>query len=176
MGIVRFMATRMQFRVLTVIARQKVVEQNQTDSKEQPIKSLKTCWDLEYILIGDLRYLLNQRCRPEIRTPLLVIIDRLLQNLPDLLRLSSENGYMTAVPKTFPRLLRQFQALQTVNRECIASLQALQERIKNKSSVTTLSQETDLKLRAWITAFEKMRSQEGELLQEAYTVDIGGEA
>ncbi len=159
-----------------MIVRRNVVEPSESESKAHPIKSLQSCWDLEYILIGDLRQLLNQGCLTEIRQPLLVIIDRLLQNLPDLLRLSSENGYMAAVPQAYPRLLRQFQALQTVNRECIISLQALQARIKSKSNLTTLSQETDSKLRDWITAFENMRSQEGELLQEAYTVDIGGEA
>lgn len=159
-----------------MITRLNVVDQSKSESKEHWIKSLKTCWDLEYILIGDLRQLLNQRHLPEIRTPLLVIINRLLQNLPDLLRLSSEDGFMATVPKIYPRLHRQIQTLQTVNRECIVSLQALHDRIDSKSSFTNLSKETDCKLRDWITAFEIMRSRESELLQEAYTVDIGGEA
>lgn len=142
----------------------------------QYAKSLKSCWDLEYILIGDLRQLLDEGQLSKIRMPLLVIINRLLQNLPDLLRLSSEDGFIATVPKICPRFHRQIQTLQRVNLECINSLQGLHDHIDNKSNFIDVSKETDGKLRDWITAFGKMRSRESELLQEAYTVDIGGEA
>ena len=148
----------------------------QTISTERKTSSLKACCDLEYIIIGDLRQLLSEPITPQSRTPLLVLLDRLLQNLPEISRLSYEAGYMSTVLDKCPRMHHQIRTLERINWECIPALGELRDRVESELSLVDISRKTDFKLREWIEAFVSMRYRESQLLQEAFAVDIGGEA
>jgi hypothetical protein len=139
-------------------------------------KSLKSCCDLEYLLIGDLRQLLRERIPPNHQIELRVLLKRLLQNLPEVTKRSSTNGYMASVLEKCPRLHRQITTLQTANLECLKALKVLYDSIERQSSFKDISAETDRKLGAWVDSLGRMRSRESQLLMDAFTVDIGGEA
>ena len=141
---------------------------------EHQTESLRACCDLEYLLIGDLRQLLKERSPPDNHT-VRVLLARLLRNLPEVTRHSSISGYMTVALERCPRLYRQITTLQNANLDCLHALQELYDSIESESSFNDVSKETDHALEAWIESFGTMRSRESQLLQEAFTTDIGGE-
>ena len=148
---------------------------NQTNAV-QKTESLKVCCDLEYILMGDLRQLLNERSTPQTRPSLLALLDRLLLNLPHVLRLSSVGGYMKVVIEKRPNWYRQIEELQQVNLDCISALGGLRDHIESELNIVDISSEMDCRLREWMKVFGGLRRQESQLLQDAFTMDIGGEA
>jgi hypothetical protein len=143
---------------------------------EHQAKSLKSCCDLEYLLIGDLRQLLRERIPPKNQIELQLVLRRLLQNLPEVTRRSSTNGYMASVLEKCPRLHRQIKTLQTANLDCLDALKVLSDSVECESIFKDDTAETDRRLGAWIDSFGRMRSRESQLLLDAFTVDIGGEA
>ena len=86
------------------------------------IQTLTRCYDLEYLLLGDLRQLLDEPQTAQTRQSILVILDRLLLNLPRQLALACEKGYMTEVLEQCPNWHRQIEALHGANLDCISAL------------------------------------------------------
>ena len=141
---------------------------------DRQTESLKACCELEYLLIGDLRQMLKERS-PSNNHTLQILLTRLLRNLPEITRHSSIGGYMTVVLERCPRLHRQIKTLQSANQDCIQALQDLYDSIQCESSFNDVSKETDRGLATWMESFGRLRSRESQLLQEAFTADIGGE-
>ena len=138
--------------------------------------SLKTCHDLEYLLLGDLRQLLDEPQTAQTLQSLLVILDRLLGSLPCRFALACENGYMTEVLEERPTLHRQIQALRSANVACISSLEEMRSRIVHELPLAAITDEVNLNLYRWMRSLVAIRSHENRLYQEAFTLDYGGEA
>ena len=150
----------------------------QTDeSKTTESRSLlKASCDLEYLLIGDIRALLEEKSDSQTRPLLLVLVNRLIVNLPDVLELSSEDGYLSIVAERRPGWSRQINALYQANLDCVSSLTLVRDGLENDTTIAAVSKELERRLRNWITSFSAMRCQESTMLQEAFTLDLGGEA
>ena len=93
------------------------------------IQTLTTCYDLEYLLLGDLRQLLDEPQTAQTRQSILVILDRLLLNLPRQLALACEEGYMSEVLEQRPNWHRQIEALHGANMACISALDESRNRV-----------------------------------------------
>lgn len=143
---------------------------------ERAVEALTAFCDLEYIIMGDLRQLLNEQPTPQTRPSMLVLLNRLLLTLPYAMRLSSEDCYMSIVRDKRPNWHRQIEAQHRDNLECYLALCGLRGRIEGEVSIGDISDEMDGKLREWMTLYARTRRRESQLLQEALTVDIGGEA
>jgi hypothetical protein len=137
-------------------------------------ESLKACYELEYLLIGDLRQILKEPSSPENRESLLALLKLFLRNLPEVIKLASDSGTMTAVQQKCPRLYGQIKTLQTAHLDCLDELKELHDSMEIESAEEVAK--TDYKIGKWIDSFALMRIHESQLLQDAYTVDIGGEA
>ena len=151
----------------------------QTDESKttaKPNSMLKESCDLEYLLIGDIRTLLEEKVDSQTRSSLLVLMNRLILNLPDVLELSSEKGYLSIVLERRPSWSRQINALYQANLDCVASLELVRDCLGNDIPIAAISKELEVRLRNWIESFSAMRGLESTMLQEAFTLDIGGEA
>ena len=150
----------------------------QTDeSKTTESRSLLTAaCDLEYLLIGDIRTLLEEKFDSQTRSSLLVLMNRLILSLPDVLELSSKKGYLNIVIERRPSWSRQINAMYQANLDCVSSLTLVRDDLENDTPKAAISKELELKLRNWIKSFSAMRCQESTMLQEAFTLDLGGEA
>ena len=137
---------------------------------------LKASCDLEYLLIGDIRILLEEKFDSETRSSLLVLMNRLILNLPDVLKLSSEDGYLSIVAEKLPCWSRQINALYQANLDSVSSLTLVRDCLENDKPIAAISKELELRLRNWMKSFAAMRCQESTMLQEAFTLDLGGEA
>ena len=150
----------------------KQTDESKTTAKQNSM--LKESCDLEYLLIGDIRTLLEEKFDSQTRSSLLVLINRLILNLPDVLELSSEEGYLNIVAERRPSWSRQINALHQANLDCVSSLTLVRDGLENDTPIAAISKE--LELRNWIKSFSAMRCQESTMLQEVFTIDLGGEA
>ena len=151
-------------------------EQTDESNTTESCSLLKAGCDLEYLLIGDIRILLDEKFDSQTRSSLLVLMNRLILNLPDVLELSSENGYLSIVAERRPNWSRQINALYQANLDCVSSLGLVRDGLENDTSIAAISKELELGLRNWIKSFSAMRRRESTMLQEAFTLDLGGEA
>ena len=152
---------------------------HQQNNKSQQIESrslLKSSCDLESLLMGDIRTLLSNQFDSQTKSSILVLLDQLILNLPVLLELSSKNGYLNVVLEKRPGWARQIDALYQANLDCISSLKLVRNCLKNDRNFDALSQELGVPLQNWIESFSAMRCLESTILQEAFTIDLGGEA
>lgn len=113
--------------------------QQQPDRAALAVTALKKCFDLEYLLIGDLRQLLNHPFTAQTRMSLLSILDRLIENLPRQIHVPNEQGYLSVVLERCPNSHGQIEALRSGNQKCIEALQALRNQINQDMPVTAIA-------------------------------------
>lgn len=147
-----------------------------SDKPNRSRESIKECFELEYRLIGELRQLLTKKNTKQTRELLLSILDRLLSNLSTQMEVSCDQGYMSNVLEQCPNLHRKIEALCRANSDCILEIEMLRNRIDQDQPFANIADEVSDDLRQWIQSLNTIRRQESGLLQEAFTVDIGGEA
>jgi hypothetical protein len=145
-------------------------------SRVEPLSLLKASCDLEYLLMGDIRILLSEKFDSQTRSSLLVLLNRLILNLPDVLELSSKDGYLGIVLERRPNWSRKINALYQANLDCVSTLVPVRDCLEENGSITAISNELEVRLRNWIESFAVLRRQESTMLQEAFTVELGGEA
>ena len=92
------------------------------------------------------------------------------------LELSSEDGYLSIVAQRLPSWSRQINALCQAKLNSVSSLTLVRDCLKNDNSIAAISKELELRLRNWMKSFSAMRCQQSRMLQEAFTLDFGGEA
>jgi hypothetical protein len=153
-----------------------VDSQSTPDKSSGPIDALKKCYYEEYLLIGDLREVLNQTYTEQTHRSLLSILDRLLENLPRQMALPHENAYLSVVLERCPNSHGKIEALRQANQECISELDGLRNRVDDKSNSTVIDEELGCRLIGWMETLVTIRTRESRLLQEAFTIDIGGES
>lgn len=140
------------------------------------MESLKKSNDLEYFLLGDLHQLLDEPRSQQTRQSLLVILDQLIKHLPRQLQLQSESGYMSRVLEEFPHWNKRIELLRGEDIGCCWLLEQLRERIADESPILCIAKDTCRSVGRWMKSFRDHRRRETDLLQAAFTRDIGGEA
>ncbi len=139
-------------------------------------RELRDCDKTESRLIGELRQLLNQPATTLTRQALLTILNRLLDNLPLHIELASQGGYLIEVRRLRPSWQRQIKALQRANVCCLSSLHELRNHIRHESPSERIDTRECGEIKTWIRSLRSLREHECQLLQNAFAIDIGGEA
>lgn len=149
---------------------------NRRENTGDRFRALTDCQKTESRLIGELRQLLDQPSTALTRQALLSILNRLLDNLPLHLEQASQGGYLTEVRRLRPNWQRQVKALQGANVCCLSTLQELRDHIRHESPAGTIDTTEGGEIDIWIRSLQSIRQRECQLLQGAFTIDIGGEA
>jgi hypothetical protein len=139
-------------------------------------RELTDCHKTESRLIGELRLLLNQPATALTRQAILTILNRLLDNLPLHIELASQGGYLIEVRRLRPSWQRQIKALQRANVCCLSSLHELRNHIRHESPSEKIDTRECGEIKTWIRSLRSLREHECQLLQNAFAIDIGGEA
>jgi hypothetical protein len=147
-----------------------------SETTVDPFRELADCQKTESLLIGELRQLLNQPATAQMRQATTTILNRLLDNFPLHLELASRGGYLIEVRRLRPSWQRQIKALQRANVRCLSSLHELRDHIRHESSSGTIQSRERGEIKIWIRSLRSLREHECQLLQNAFTIDIGGEA
>ena len=94
---------------------------------------LRRYTELEYILIGDLRDLLEEPLEDENIGWLLTVLDALLDTLPVEFELKEEGGYLEEVLEEFPNWPVHVSNLRNNHEHLCGSLQELRDRIATQT-------------------------------------------
>jgi len=128
---------------------------------------------LEYILLGDLRDVLQDPVDAEGRRWLVAILDSLLETLPHEFDLEEEDGYMSEVLERFPNWTHQVERLHRDHEVLFEKLQELRNRIVNDSWIAPIAQEVRRDLRDWMLSLIAHHRSENRLVQTAMNLEVG---
>src|SRR3990172_6700611 len=93
---------------------------------------IEDCTALEYILLGDLRDLLEDDVDQFTRPWLLAVLDALLDTLPREFRLKSRDGYLQEVLEEYPSWYRHVEGLRQEHEALYHNLRELRDGIARR--------------------------------------------
>lgn len=128
---------------------------------------------LEYILLGDLRDLLEEPADKENRRWLLAVLDALLETLPVEFDLEDEDGYMAEVLERFPSWSGAVERLHRDHDALFARLKELRGRIERGNWISPVADVVRRELRDWMLSLNAHRRGETRLMQTAMNLEIG---
>lgn len=128
---------------------------------------------LEYILLGDLRDLLEEPPDDETRKWLLVVLDALLDTLPREFDLQEDDGYLTEVLDNYPNWMRAVEQLHLERDSLFQKLKELRDQVSHQESFTDIANLLRLKLRDWMMTLIAYHRHENRLVQTALNLEVG---
>ncbi len=148
---------------------------NWTD-QPSPEHTLADYVALEYILLGDLRDLLEEAESDEQTTRWVVaVLDALLEMLPHEIELKSEGGYLQEVLEQYPNWAGLVGELASEKQALFEKLGELRFQLHCPHSIEVQVLETELRcdLREWMTLWTAHLRHERRMMQSAFTLDVG---
>lgn len=142
-------------------------------SIEADTRLLEQYRTLEYILLGDLRDLLEERPDEQNRRWLDAVLHALLETLPREFALRQQGGYLAEVLDRYPNWGGQIDGLQEEKRHLYEKLQQLHSRIRHRASYRRVARELRGELRAWMTSLIAHHRHERRLIQSAFNTEVG---
>lgn len=130
---------------------------------------------LEYLLIGDLRDLLEESPDNETRRWLLAILEELLDLLPNEFEYEDQGGYLAEVCEQNPNWSNVVERLHREHENLYFNLLELRNRISSAQSFDFIADEVKPKLSRWIEAAQRHRESEQQLVVSSYDTTFGGE-
>jgi hypothetical protein len=130
---------------------------------------------LEYILLGDLRELLEGPLDSESRRWMISTLDGLLESFPSDGGREEEGTYMDDVLERFPNWSNQIDRLHRDHEELFTRLKELRGRTERDEWIAPLANLVRRELRDWMLTLIAHRRRETRLLQTAMNLDVGGE-
>lgn len=145
-----------------------------SDAKRTPRDNLAACTQFEYILVGDLRDLLNEPPTPMNRKWIAAVLDSLLDTLPCEFEFKNGNdGYLSEVLEEFPSWSPQVDLLAAERDILFEKLQDVRIQLDARVRFAYVADELKHALRDWMNRFVAFHRHERRLLQAAYTMEIG---
>jgi hypothetical protein len=136
-------------------------------------ESLEDYTALEYILLGDLRDLIEERADQYTRRWLIAVLDALLDTLPRQMALKESSGYLNEVLDEFPSWYRHVEDLQNEQRLLVLSLQALRDRLETAGPYERDAVRVNSTVRQWMNRLLAHRRHETRMLQTAMNLEVG---
>lgn len=134
---------------------------------------IQQCTTLEYILLGDLRDLLEEPDDATTHHWMMTVLDALLDTVPKEFALRENGGYLTDVLERFPNWYDQVCALHDEKRTIYDKLRVLRQRLAKHSSMEGIADEVRTNLQDWMNRFVAHHRHERRLVQTAYTLEVG---
>lgn len=129
---------------------------------------------LEYILLGDLRDLLEEEPSEQTSRWLLAVLDSLLEALPQELALKSQEGYLEEVLSDHPHWEPQVERLRSEYVRLCVWLEELRDRLISRAPFGEIASHLRYDLREWMTALQAYHRHETRLLQTSVNLEVGG--
>jgi hypothetical protein len=128
---------------------------------------------LEYILLGDLRDLLEEAPDEDGRKWLLAVLDALLDTLPHEFDLEDEDGYMAEVLERYPSWAGRVDRLHREHEALFSKLKELRGRIDRNVWYAPVANEVRRDLRDWMLRLIAHHRSETRLVQTAMNLEVG---
>jgi hypothetical protein len=136
-------------------------------------KKLADCAAMEYILLGDLRDILEEPLDQQNCKWLIAVLDALLETLPIEFHLKERGGYMAEVLDRYPNWSDDVEQLRREHRVLCATLTEFREQIVLNSPFQEMADEVRQCLRDWMNSLIAHNRHERRLLQTALNLEIG---
>ena len=140
---------------------------------QSPDVELRRYSEMEYILLGDLRDVLEETPDEHTGYWILAIVDALLNTLPVKLELKRSSGYLQEVLDEFPSWHRQVTMLEHEHERSCDRLQAVRERIAEGRPYQDVRYQLRFELRDWMQSWIAHNRHETRLLQTAINLEVG---
>jgi hypothetical protein len=128
---------------------------------------------LEYILLGDLRDLLEEYPDESNRKWLFAVLDALLDTLPREFQLRCEGGYLAEVVEQYPNWMPQVEQLRDEHEMLYANLGELRSRIAARSPFSLIASEVRRDLMGWMRSMLAHHRHERRMVQTAFNLEVG---
>lgn len=136
-------------------------------------ESLRRISELEYILIGDLRDLLESPIDDQNLRWISAVLDALLETLPQQFQLKQEGGYLQEVLDVQPNWECHVNSLGVEHAQMCDRLQQLRQKLPDAAKVEFLARTLRMELKGWMQAFVAHNRRESRLLQTAMNLEVG---
>jgi hypothetical protein len=127
---------------------------------------------LEYILLGDLRDLLEEPPNRDTRRWLLAVLNALLDTLPSDMN-DDGSEYLGEVLEEFPNWSRQVDVLHEQREELFDELYLFRNQIEQRRDLDEIAERLRQELRQWMTMLTAHQRHETRIIQMAYTMEVG---
>lgn len=142
-------------------------------SGRQRANHLEDCTAFEYILLGDLRDLLEEPVDDYTHRWLLAVLDALIDTLPREYRLKTSDGYLREVLDEYPSWYPHVENLRTEHLRLYRNLRRLRDSVSREGSYEEAAERVRNDLRDWMTSFVAHHRHENRLLQTALNLEVG---
>ena len=137
-------------------------------------RSLEDSLQLEYLLLGDLRELLEEPLEDdETRRWLSAVVGQLLETLQCEFRLQDADGYMSEVLEVWPNWSGHVDRLRSEHHTLCSRLGQLRYRLSEALPLAEVAELLRHQLRDWMATFTAHRRHETRLVQYAFNFDSG---
>ena len=133
------------------------------------------CATLSWLLVGDIREMLQDHLDEEALQWLRPILDALIQAMCEQAQLEESPGYFDDVLSSFPHWSPIVDRIHAEQSTLCRSLEALRHRIDRDLPFRRLADELELELADWVRLMTDHSDRERELMQNVYYTEIGGE-
>ncbi|MBS0260821.1 MAG: hypothetical protein JSS02_02595 [Planctomycetes bacterium] len=127
----------------------------------------------EYILLGDLRDLLEEQPDKDSRHWLIAVLDALLDTLPREFDLEDADGYMSEVLERYPGWTHQVDRLHNDHDLLFNKLKELRGRVERDAWVAPMANDVCRDIREWTLKLIAHRRSEKRLVQTAMNLEVG---
>jgi len=136
---------------------------------------VETCSAMTWLLVGDLREMLQDHLDPDALRWLTPVLDALIESLCEQCDLQRDDGLYGDVLEPFPQWYPAVERVRSEQKSLCRSLRMLRHRIDAQLPYTRLAAELESELAAWVQHLIENRRSERELMQRALYTEIGGE-
>lgn len=141
-----------------------------TEADDRGIQRVAT---MEYILLGDLRDLLEEPADQLTVKWMSAVLDALLDTLPQEFAMKEDGGYMADVLEEFPNWTGHVENLREERQSLFAKLRTLRSRLNGQEPFHQIAGELRNDLREWMMSFTAFHRHERRLVQNAFNMDVG---
>lgn len=143
---------------------------NSLDLLDSLVDNLAT---LEYILLGDLRDILEEQLDPGNLRWLTAVIDALLDTMPRNFAVQDEGGYLQEVVECDPNWFGYVRRLSDERTRIFHKLRMLRRQIDEFIPHDATTGELRSDLRNWMVQWTAFQRHERRLVQTAFNLDVG---
>lgn len=129
--------------------------------------------ELEYILLGDLRDVLEEEPDEQNRKWTIAIVDTLLETLPVEFHLREVGGYLSEVREEKPTWDSQIRQLQLEHTTLVEQLQQLRAKLEDRHPFCEISNRLRHDLQEWMKSLNAHNRHESRLIQQAMNLETG---
>jgi len=133
------------------------------------------CTTLTWLLVGDIREMLQDHLDEEAIRWLGPILDALIGAMSQQSEQNSREGWYDDLIGSFPHLISRVAMIEAEQTELCRSLRELRQRIEQDMPISRLAAEIERDLCRWIDLMVRHSRREAVLMQDVWYTEIGGE-